>query len=446
MEGPIIVTEVPGPRSREIIELRRKYVPNGIFEYTPIVIDKASGPFVVDVDGNTYIDFATGIAVTNLGHVPRVVYDAIVEQASRLLHTCIHIASYESYLRLAEKLVSIAPIRKPGKAFFLNSGAEAVENAVKIARYYRKAIGVITFEYAFHGRTLLTMSLTSKVKPYKAGFFAYAPGIIRLPYPYPYRCPFGSKDEEQCAQVALEFVERAFKTYIAPDETAAIIFEPVAGEGGYIVPPKSFVKGLREIADKYGILLIADEIQSGLGRTGRLFAIEHFGIEADMVTVAKAMASGLPISAVVGRAEVLDSVHTGGIGGTFGGNPVSAAAALASINTIEESLSHARRVAEAMDSRLREIYEKYEVVGEVRGLGPMKAIEIVRDRASKKPWKELTERIIRNALVRGLIIISAGIYGNVIRLVPPINIELDILNRGLDILDESIRISLSEVS
>lgn len=446
MDGPIIVTEIPGPRSREIIQLRRKYVPNGIFEYTPIVVDRASGPFVVDVDGNTFIDFATGIAVTNLGHVPRVVFEAIVEQASRLLHTCIHIASYEPYLKLAEKLVSITPIRKPGKAFFLNSGAEAVENAVKIARYYRKAIGVITFEYAFHGRTLLTMSLTSKVKPYKAGFFAYAPGVVRLPYPYPYRCPFGSKDEDECAQIALEFVERAFMTYISPDETAAIIFEPVAGEGGYIVPPKSFVEGLREIADKYNILLIVDEIQTGLGRTGRLFAIEHFGVEADMITLAKAMASGLPISAVVGRADVLDTVHTGGIGGTFGGNPVSAAAALASISAIEKSLSHARRVAEVMDRRLREIYDKYEVVGEVRGLGPMKAIEIVKDRADKTPWKQLTEMIIRNALVRGLILISAGIYGNVIRLVPPINIELDVLNRGFDILDESIKISLSEIS
>ena len=446
MDGPKIITDIPGPKSRKILSLRMEYVPEGIFEFMPIVIERAYGPFVVDVDGNIYIDFATGIAVTNLGHVPKTVYEAVVNQASKLLHTCIHIASYEPYLRLAEKLVSIAPIRKPGKAFFLNSGAEAVENSIKIARYFRKAIGVIAFEYAFHGRTLLTMALTSKVKPYKHGFYAYSPGVVRLPYPYPYRCPFGSRDEEECASIALNYLERAFKTYICEDEVAAIIFEPIAGEGGYIVPPKSFIKGLREIADKHNLLLIADEIQSGLGRTGKLFAIEHFGIEADLITVAKAMASGLPISAVIGRRDVMDSVHKGGIGGTFGGNPVSAAAALASIHAIENSLDHANEVARVMDRRLGELFDKYSAIGDVRGLGPMKAIEFVKDRESKVPWKELAEKLMSIALSNGLIVITAGVYGNVVRIVPPINIALDVLEKGFDILDESIGTALRECS
>ncbi len=444
MQVPLIKTEVPGPKSRALLELRRKYVPKGLFEFTPVVVDRAEGPYVIDVDGNVYIDFATGIAVTNIGHVPKKVYEAVVEQASRLLHTCIHVASYESYLKLVEKLVSITPVRRPGKAYLLNSGAEAVENAVKVARYFRKAMGIITFEYAFHGRTLLTMSLTSKVYPYKYGFYAYSPGVVRLPYPYPYRCPFGSRDEEECAIIALDFLERAFKTYVSPDETAAIIFEPVAGEGGYIVPPKTFVKGLREVADKYGVILIADEIQTGFGRTGRMFAIEHFDIEADIVTAAKAMASGLPISAVIGRADVLDSIHVGGIGGTFGGNPLSAAAALATISEIEASLDHSKLVTEVMDRRLGEIYDKYDVVGDFRGLGPMKAIELVKDRGSREPWRELCDRIVREALSRGLILIKAGIYGNVIRLIPPINIDINVLEKGLDILDEAIAAALRE--
>ncbi len=442
MNGPVIVSEIPGPRSRELMNLRKEYVPRGLFEFTPIVIDEAKGPFIKDVDGNVYIDFATGIAVTNVGHVPGVVYEAITGQASRLLHTCIHVASYESYLKLAEKLVSLSPISGAAKAFFLNSGAEAVENAVKVARYFRKAIGIITFEYAFHGRTLLTMGLTSKFKPYKYGFFAFVPGVVRLPYPYPYRCPFGSKDEEECGLIALEFIERAFKTHIHPDETAAIIFEPIAGEGGYIVPPKSFVKGLRELADKYGVLLIVDEIQTGMGRTGKLFALEHFGIEADLVTLSKGMASGLPISSVVGRRDVLDSVHVGGIGGTFGGNPVSAAAALATIDLIMDSLPHAEEVGRILRKRLDELYDEYEVIGDVRGLGPMQAIELVKDRRSKAPWKSLTENIIKSALSRGLILISAGIYGNVIRLIPPINIDYDVLDRALGIFEESIRDAL----
>ncbi len=284
------------------------------------------------------------------------------------------------------------------------------------------------------------MSLTSKVRPYKLGFHAFTPGIVRYPYPYPYRCPFNSKSPEECAYAVLDFIERGFTTYIDPEETAAIIFEPIQGEGGYIVPPRGFVKGLREIADKYGIILIDDEVQTGIGRTGLMFAIEHYDVQPDLITIAKSIASGMPISAVVGRKEILDSVHPGGIGGTFGGNPVSAAAALATIDLVENSLSHAQNVGRVMDKWLEELYNKYDFIGEYRGLGPMKAIELVEDRKSKKPSKSLTNMVVNEALKRGLLLLTAGIYGNVIRLVPPITISLDLLDTGFKILDEALSI------
>lgn len=442
IDAPLIKTSIPGPKSKAVLENRYKYVPRGVFETFPIVVDHASGAVVTDLDGNRFIDFTTGIAATNIGHVSRNVYEAIVRQAGKLIHSCIHVASYEPYIRLAEELCRIAPVDKPCKSFFLNSGAEAVENAVKIARYYRKCIGVITFDYSFHGRTLLTMSLTSKVRPYKYGFYAYTPGVVRMPYPYPYRCPFGSNSPEECGNMALEFIERGFRTYIDPDEVAAIIFEPIAGEGGYIVPPDNFVKGLREICDRHGIILIIDEVQTGMGRTGKLFCIEHFGVKADMITLAKSLGSGLPISSVVGRGDVMDSVHVGGIGGTYGGNPIAAASALATIETVKGLLSHASRIGEYMDKRLSELYEKYSVIGEYRGIGAMKAIELVKSRASREPYKDLTERIVHEAMRRGLLILKAGVYDNVIRLIPPINIEFSLLEKGFNILDESIRASL----
>lgn len=436
---PKINTEIPGPLSKEILKLRGMYIPKGVFETAPIVVKKANGAIIEDLDGNIFIDFTTGIGVTNAGHAPKEVVEAIKEQAEKLLHTCIHVASYEPYLKLAQRVVEISPGKFEKMTYFLNSGAEAVENAVKVARYYRKNIGVITFENSFHGRTLLTMSLTSKFKPYKLGFFAYAPGIIRYPYPYTYRCPFKSESAEDCAYTTLEFIERGFTTYIAAEETAAILFEPVQGEGGYIIPPKEFVKGLRELADKYDILLIDDEVQSGMGRTGKMFAIEYFDVIPDMVTMAKSLASGMPISAVVGRKDVLDNVHVGGIGGTFGGNPVSAAAALATIDLVERNLDHAAEIGRMMNKWLEELYSKHESIGEYRGLGPMKAIELVEDRKTRKPSKELTKKVVKYSLQKGLLLLTAGVFGNVIRIIPPITISDDLLDSGFTILDEALK-------
>ena len=436
---PKVNTDVPGPSSKEALKLRSLYVPKGVFETAPIVVKKAHNALIEDLDGNIFVDFTTGIGVTNAGHTPKKVVEAIKEQAEKLLHTCIHVASYESYLKLTQKLVEISPGKFDKMAYFLNSGAEAVENAVKIARYNRRSIGVITFEYAFHGRTLLTMSLTSKFKPYKLGFFAYAPGIVRYPYPYPYRCPFKTESPEECAYATLEFIERGFTTYIAAEETSAILFEPVQGEGGYIVPPKEFVKGLKEIADKYGILFIDDEVQSGMGRTGKMFAIEYFDVVPDMITMAKSLASGMPISAVVGRKDILNSVHVGGIGGTFGGNPVSAAAALATIDIIEKNLDHAVELGKKMDKWLEELYSKHESIGEYRGLGSMKAIELVEDRKTKKPSKELTKMTVKYALKNGLLLLTAGVFGNVIRIIPPITISDELLDSGFTILDDALQ-------
>lgn len=419
-------------------ELRDKYVPRGVYLTCDVLVERGEGPYVYDFSGKEYIDFTTGIAVLNLGHRPPKVVEAIRSQIDKFLHQCIHVADYMPYLELAKKL---SETFKWGdaKALLLNSGAEALENAVKISRYYRKAIGVIVFDYAFHGRTLLTMSMTSKFRPYKYGFYAYAPGIVRLPYPYPYRCVFGSSSPEECGEMALEFFEHAFKTYIDPDEVAAVVLEPVIGEGGYIVPPKNFVEGVARIAREYGILYVSDEVQTGMGRTGTLWAIEHFNVEPDLITAGKALASGLPLSAVIGRKEIMDSVHEGGLGGTFGGNPVSAAAAIATLDEIRNVLDHAKKLGEYMARRLDELYDKYDVIGEHRGLGPMRALEFVRDRKSKEPYKKFVDELIREGVRNGILLLSAGIHGNVVRIVPPINIEFNVFDNGVERLERSIK-------
>ncbi len=442
MEVPKIVVEPPGPKSREVMKLREKYIPQGVFLTIPIVAKRAHGIVVEDLDGNLFLDFTTGIAVINAGHTPKRVVNAIKKQASNLLHTCIHVVSYESYLKLAEKLSNIAPISGEKMAYFLNSGAEAVENAIKVSYYYTNRNAVITFENAFHGRTLLTMSLTSKIVPYKKGFRPYVPGVIRFPYAYCYRCPF-KQEYPKCGLTCLDFIKRGFITYVDPNDVAAIIVEPVQGEGGYIVPPPEFLKGLKEIADEHGMIFIDDEVQSGMGRTGKMFAIEHFGIEPDLITLAKSLGSGMPISAVVGKKEILSKVHVGGIGGTFGGNPVSCAAALETIDIIKEALPRAEKMGRVMKRRLKEMYNKYEVIGDVRGLGPMMAIEFVKDRRTKEPDKDLAKKVINTAYKKGLLLLGAGIYGNVIRIVPPITAPLSLVRKGLDILDEAIKESLS---
>ncbi len=433
-----VVTEIPGPRSRELFERRKTAVPQGVANLHPIVTARASGAIVEDVDGNRYIDLATGISVLNVGHTAPEVVKAAQAQLELETHTCFHVTANEPYIALAERLNALAPGDFAKKTMFVNSGAEAVENAIKIARHATKRPAVVTFDHAFHGRTLLAMSLTAKVMPYKQGFGPFAPEIYRLPFAYPYRWPSGP---ERCAQEALAYAKDEMHKHIGEENIAAVIVEPIQGEGGFIVPAPGFLKGLAEFCAEHGIVFIADEIQSGMGRAGRWFAIEDEGVVPDMVTTAKSLGGGLPISAVTGRAELMDSVHVGGLGGTYGGNPVAAAAALAVLDKIEREdlLASARRVGEIVAERFGEMQARHAVIGDVRGRGAMWALELVADRATKEPLAaETMSAISRAALERGVIVITAGTYGNVIRLLPPINIDEALLGEGLAVLDEAI--------
>jgi 4-aminobutyrate aminotransferase/(S)-3-amino-2-methylpropionate transaminase len=429
-----IQTEIPGPKSRELMERRRASVSSGVGIAAPIFIEEARGALLTDVDGNTFIDFAGGIGVMNAGHSDPRVVEAIKDQAERFTHTCFYVAHYDSYVELAEKLNALTPGDFEKRTAFFNSGAEAVENAVKIARYHTGRSAVLCFENAFHGRTLLTMTLTSKVMPYKKGFGPFAPEVYRVPAPYLYRFP-ASVDEY------FEVVERAMVGMVDADDLAAVIVEPVSGEGGFIPFPEEYLRRLREFCDRVGALLIADEVQTGFGRTGKMFAMEHSGVVPDLVTTAKSLAGGMPLSAVTGRAEVMDSVHAGGLGTTYGGNPVACAAALAVLRTFEEDglLERAERLGERIQGAMRDIQRKHpEVVGDVRGLGPMAAMELVEDSGSKKPAKDLTAAIVANALQEGLVLITAGQYGNVIRTLAPLSISDEQLEEGLEILDRAV--------
>jgi 4-aminobutyrate aminotransferase/(S)-3-amino-2-methylpropionate transaminase len=433
-----LVTEIPGPRSRELFERRAAAIPPGVANLHPIVTARASGAIVEDVDGNRFIDFATGISVLNVGHTAPEVVRAAQAQLELDTHTCFHVTANEPYIALAERLNALAPGDFPKKTMFANSGAEAVENAIKIARHATKRPAVVTFDHAFHGRTLLAMSLTAKVMPYKQGFGPFAPEVYRLPFAYPYRWPSGP---ERCAEEALAYAKDEMHKHIGEENIAAVIVEPIQGEGGFIVPAPGFLKGLAEFCAAHGIVFIADEIQAGMGRAGRWFAIEDEGVVPDMITTAKSLGGGLPISAVTGRAELMDSVHVGGLGGTYGGNPVAAAAALAVLDKIEREdlLASARRVGEVIAARFGEMQAKHETIGDVRGRGAMCAMEFVADRATKEPLAaETMSAISRAALERGVIVLTAGTYGNVIRLLPPINIDRALLEEGLDLLDEAI--------
>jgi 4-aminobutyrate aminotransferase/(S)-3-amino-2-methylpropionate transaminase len=433
-----LVTEIPGPRSRELFERRRAAIPPGVANLHPIVTARASGAIVEDVDGNRFIDFATGISVLNVGHTAPEVVRAAQAQLELDTHTCFHVTANEPYIALAERLNALAPGDFAKRTMFANSGAEAVENAIKIARHATKRPAVVTFDHAFHGRTLLAMSLTAKVMPYKQGFGPFAPEIYRLPFAYPYRWPSGP---DRCAEEALAYARDEMHKHIGEENIAAVIVEPIQGEGGFIVPAPGFLKGLAEFCAEHGIVFISDEIQAGMGRAGRWFAIEDEGVVPDIITTAKSLGGGLPISAVTGRAELMDSVHVGGLGGTYGGNPVAAAAALAVLDKIEREdlLAAARRTGEVVARRLGEMQARHEVIGDVRGRGAMWAMELVADRATKEPLAaETMSAISRAALERGVIVLTAGTYGNVIRLLPPINIDPALLEEGLDLLDEAI--------
>lgn len=434
-----------GDKTKQLIERKNKAVPKGIANSTGVFVEKASGAVITDVEGKEYLDFYAGVGVLNIGHCPTPVVKAVQSQAEKLLHSFFAIGMYESYVALAEKMNAIAPGASPKKTMFANSGAEAVENAVKIARHATRRTGIIAFECAFHGRTLMTMSLTSKVKPYKYGFGPFAPDIYKVPSAYCYRCHYRSS-YPGCGMHCLENFERFFTTEIDAEHIAAMIIEPVQGEGGFLVPPPEFLPGLKAICEKKGILLIADEVQTGFARTGKMFAIENWGVEPDLMTTAKSIAAGVPLSAVTGKAEYMDAPDGGNIGGTYGGNPLACVAGLETIKYIEENAlcSRATKIGEITMSRLKTLQERCSAIGDVRGVGAMIGIELVKDRETKEPAKELTGKIIQYCLEQGVMLISAGVFGNVIRLLIPLVVTDEELDRGLTVLEKSILKAVAE--
>jgi len=431
-----------GDKSESLLQKRKQHIPQGVGNLTPLFIARAEGALLEDVDGKKYIDFAGGIGVNNVGHRNPAVVEAVKNQADMFLHPCFHVMMYDSYINLAEKLNQIIPCRPPRKTMFANSGAEAVENAVKIARYHTGRLGVVCFDNAFHGRTLLCMSLTSKVKPYKYRLGAMVPGIYRASFPYCYRCPWG-KTYPECQVPCGEkyFEEDFFKHRVAPDEVAAIIMEPVQGEGGFIAPPPEYLGQMRRLCDKYGIVLIADEVQTGFTRTGKMFALEHYKVEADIVTTAKSLAGGLPLSAITGTAQIMDSVHVGGLGGTYGGNPLACRAALAVLDIIEKENLAAKsaQLGKRLKARLEELKARYPLIGQVRGLGSMLAMELVKDPQTKEPAAEETKALTTYCYQNGLIILDCGTLGNNIRILMPVTITDEQIDKGLAILEAGLK-------
>ncbi len=420
-------------------QTRIKYIAKGIGSATPCYISHGRGALLIDVEGREYIDFGGGIAVMNVGHSHPKVVKAIKDQAEKFTHTCFMVSPYQSSVALAEKLCAAVPGSSPKAVMFANSGVEAVENAVKIARYYTGRQGIIAFDNGFHGRTLMGMTLTSKLKPYKFGMGPFAPEVYRMPFANCYRCPF-NREYPGCGLECADYLEYFFINHVAAEQTAAIVVEPVQGEGGFIAPPQDYFQRLKGICDKYNILLISDEIQTGIGRTGHMFAMEHFGVEADITTVAKSLAAGMPLSAVVGKKEIMDSVHPGGIGGTYGGNPVACEAALAVFDIIESEnlLDKAKKLGETLRKTFLEFQQKYDIIGDVRGLGPMIAMELVRDRRTKEPAPEETKALVSSCYERGVIILSCGTYGNVIRFLMPLVITDEQLGKGLETVEEGL--------
>jgi 4-aminobutyrate aminotransferase / (S)-3-amino-2-methylpropionate transaminase / 5-aminovalerate transaminase len=425
-------TEVPGPRSREILDRERRAVASPLIVHTPVIAASAIGATITDVDGNTFLDFVGGVGVLNVGHNhPRVVR-AIHEQADRFLHTDYTVVAYEVYVEVAERLGGLVPISGETRAAFFNAGTEAVENAVKLARLHTGRQAVIAFEGAFHGRTLLALTMTSRTHPYKRGLGPFAPEVYRAPFPNPYRGP--------APEEALASLEHMLSTHVSADHVAAIVFEPQQGEGGFIPADPTFVRGLRALCDEHGIVLVADEVQTGFGRTGRMFAMQHFDVEADLIVLAKSIAGGLPLSGVVGRAPIMDDPHDGAIGGTFVGNPVALAAASAVLDVFEEEelVSRAGAIGDVIRARMLQWRGRWAEIGDVRGLGAMLAIELVKDPVKKSPAPELTAAVIDEALRRGLILLKAGVYGNCIRVLCPLTISDGELDEALGVWEEAL--------
>jgi len=435
-----INTEIPGPKAKQLLARRAAAIPSGLGRATDVVVERAEGALVFDVDGNTLIDLAGGIGMLAVGHSPAPVVEAIQKQAEKCIHPCALVTTYEPYVALAELLNEITPGTFAKKTLLANSGAEAVENSVKLARKYTGRSTVICFEGAYHGRTLLTLSLTSKYGLFKSGFGPFAPEIVRLPIPNLYRTPPGMTEDEYVA-FGIQQLEQAMVTQVDPSAVAAIIIEPVQGEAGFLPVPARFLERIRELCDRHGIVMIGDEVQCGCGRTGRLFAIEHYGIVPDLIVSAKSLGAGMPIGAVTGRAEIMDSAHLGGIGSTYGGSPMACVAALEALKMIRQPdfLAHANRLGDVMREVLLGWKQKWPIVGDVRGLGPMLLIELVSDPETKTPLRpEDTLGIIRQAVSKGVVLIRAGVYSNCIRFLPPLNMPEDMLREALNAVGAAI--------
>jgi 4-aminobutyrate aminotransferase/(S)-3-amino-2-methylpropionate transaminase len=435
-----VTTDLPGPKSKRLIEKKQQYVANAFSLVLPVIVDHGEGAVFTDIDGNSFIDFAGGVGVLNVGHCPPTVVKAIQDQVAKFIHTDFSVVPYECLIELAEKLAILAPGPSPKKCGFFNCGAEAVENAVKIAKKYTKRKAIITFESAFHGRTLMAMTLTSRVNPYKEDFGPFAPDVYRIPSAYCYRCSYGlsyPSCDLQCASA----LERFFVTTVSAKEVAAIIIEPVQGEGGFIVPPQGYFKRLKEICVKHGILLICDEVQTGFGRTGTMFAMEQFdGVEPDLMPVAKSLAAGIPLSGVVGRREVMDAPEDSTIGGTYVGSPVGCVAALEVLNIIENQglLDRSKTIGARLKEAFTAYQDKYDFIGDVRGLGAMVAMEFVRNRATKEPAPEKATGIAQAAQKKGLLILKAGVQGNCLRVLCPLVITDEQLEEAIAIIGQCL--------
>jgi 4-aminobutyrate aminotransferase / (S)-3-amino-2-methylpropionate transaminase / 5-aminovalerate transaminase len=430
-----LVTAVPGPRSAALLARREATVARGVSSMLPVYVTAAGGGILVDADDNALIDFGSGIAVVNVGNAAEQVVTAVRDQVARFTHTCFMITPYEGYVAVCEELARLTPGDHEKRSALFNSGAEAVENTVKVARSYTGRQAVVVFDHAYHGRTNLTLALTAKNMPYKQGFGPFAPEVYRMPMAYPFRWPTGPDD---CGPEAAEQVITAIDRQLGAANVACVLIEPIQGEGGFVVPGPGFLPALAAYCRANGIVFVADEVQTGFGRTGAWFASEHEGVVPDLIATAKGIAGGLPLAAVTGPAEIMDSVHVGGLGGTFGGNPVACAAALAAIRTIEEMdlIAAARRIGEIMLARLRGIQQRNPAIGDVRGRGAMMAVELVQP-GTKTPDPILTQAVARTCHEAGLVVLTCGTFGNVLRFLPPLVIPDHLLAEGLDLIDEA---------
>ncbi len=430
-----LVTAIPGPKSTEALKRRTEATSGGLGMAIPVVIERASDAILLDIDGNQIIDLGSGIGVTGVGNSAQRVVDRVIEQVQAFTHTCFTVAPYMNYIEVCEKLNAMTPGSHKKKSLLVNSGAEAVENAVKIARHYTKRPAIVVFEHSYHGRTNLTMALTAKNMPYKEGFGPFAPEVYRVPMPYSFHWV---GDQETISEDAIEMVTHKIDKEIGAHNVAAILIEPIQGEGGFIVPPKGFLPALAKYSKENGIVFIAHEVQTGFARTGHMFAVEEEGVVPDMVVTAKGIAGGLPLAAVTGRAEVMDSVHASGLGGTYCGNPIACAAALGAMETMEEEnlVARARHIGEILGSSLRELAKKYPVIGEVRGRGAMQAIELVEP-GTKNPNTAAMNTVVKYCQSQGVLVLTAGTYSNVVRFLPPLVITDELLKDALSVLDDA---------